>query len=84
MNGNDSYFQTRRRNVVDKYKVVRTSLIDNGTTPLQVGNGNFAFGVDNTGMQVRKSNIRIGTFVYMLTLFLDISPLQYPIELAMA
>ncbi|KAL2865962.1 Six-hairpin glycosidase-like protein [Aspergillus lucknowensis] len=37
--------------VVSKYNVVRTSLIDNETTPLQVGNGNFAFGVDNTGMQ---------------------------------
>jgi hypothetical protein len=41
-----------RQHVVSKYNVVRTSLIDNGTTPLQVGNGNFAFNVDNTGMQV--------------------------------
>lgn len=31
--------------------IVRTNLIDNETTPLQVGNGNFAFGVDTTGMQ---------------------------------
>ncbi|RYC62027.1 hypothetical protein CHU98_g4182 [Xylaria longipes] len=30
---------------------VRTALIDNNTTPLQVGNGNFAYNVDNTGMQ---------------------------------
>ncbi|KAF2107236.1 hypothetical protein BDV96DRAFT_616909 [Lophiotrema nucula] len=37
--------------VVSKYNVVRTSLIGNETTPLQVGNGNFAFNVDNTGMQ---------------------------------
>ncbi|RDW86081.1 uncharacterized protein DSM5745_02723 [Aspergillus mulundensis] len=37
--------------IVSKYNVVRTSLIDNETTPLQVGNGDFAFGVDNTGMQ---------------------------------
>jgi hypothetical protein len=41
-----------RQHVVSKYNVVRTSLIDNETTPLQVGNGNFAFNVDNTGMQV--------------------------------
>ncbi|POS72966.1 hypothetical protein DHEL01_v208636 [Diaporthe helianthi] len=30
---------------------MRSRLIDNTTTPLQVGNGNFAFNVDNTGMQ---------------------------------
>ncbi|KAL6237948.1 hypothetical protein BDW75DRAFT_237822 [Aspergillus navahoensis] len=41
-----------RKSIVSKYNVVRTSLIDNETTPLQVGNGDFAFGVDNTGMQV--------------------------------
>jgi hypothetical protein len=41
-----------REAVVSKYNVVRTSLIDSDTTPLQVGNGNFAFGMDNTGMQV--------------------------------
>ncbi|KAH1953607.1 hypothetical protein KXW51_001617 [Aspergillus fumigatus] len=40
-----------REHVVSKYNVVRTNLIDNETTPLQVGNGNFAFNVDNTGMQ---------------------------------
>lgn len=40
-----------REKIVSQYKVVRTSLIDNETTPLQVGNGDFAFGVDNTGMQ---------------------------------
>ncbi|KAI0102383.1 Six-hairpin glycosidase-like protein [Nemania sp. FL0031] len=40
-----------RRDVVSRYNVVRTSLIDNSTTPLQVGNGNFAYNVDNTGMQ---------------------------------
>ncbi|PSN74345.1 hypothetical protein BS50DRAFT_605887 [Corynespora cassiicola Philippines] len=37
--------------VVTKYNVVRSNLIDNETTPLQVGNGNFAYNVDNTGMQ---------------------------------
>lgn len=41
-----------RQHIVSKYNVIRTSLIDNETTPLQVGNGNFAFGIDNTGMQV--------------------------------
>ncbi|KAL2815205.1 Six-hairpin glycosidase-like protein [Aspergillus cavernicola] len=40
-----------RERIVSKYNVVRTSLINNETTPLQVGNGNFAFNVDNTGMQ---------------------------------
>ncbi|KAL3470295.1 Six-hairpin glycosidase-like protein [Aspergillus californicus] len=40
-----------REEIVSKYNVVRTTLIDNETTPLQVGNGNFAFSVDNTGMQ---------------------------------
>ncbi|KAL4884937.1 Six-hairpin glycosidase-like protein [Aspergillus karnatakaensis] len=39
------------RRIVSKYNVIRTSLIDNETTPLQVGNGDFAFGLDNTGMQ---------------------------------
>ncbi|KAI1501830.1 Six-hairpin glycosidase-like protein [Biscogniauxia marginata] len=37
--------------IVSKYNVIRTNLIDNDTTPLQVGNGNFAYNVDNTGMQ---------------------------------
>ncbi|KAH8593587.1 Six-hairpin glycosidase-like protein [Bisporella sp. PMI_857] len=40
-----------RERVVSRYNVVRSRLIDNVTTPLQVGNGNFAFNVDNTGMQ---------------------------------
>ncbi|KAJ0421216.1 Six-hairpin glycosidase-like protein [Aspergillus carlsbadensis] len=40
-----------REAIVSKYNVVRTNLIDNETTPLQVGNGDFAFSVDNTGMQ---------------------------------
>ncbi|KAI1639131.1 Six-hairpin glycosidase-like protein [Biscogniauxia mediterranea] len=40
-----------RKDIVTKYNVVRTNLIDNNTTPLQVGNGNFAYNVDNTGMQ---------------------------------
>ncbi|KAK8852241.1 Six-hairpin glycosidase-like protein [Apiospora arundinis] len=40
-----------RQAIVSKFNVVRTTLIDNETTPLQVGNGDFAFNVDNTGMQ---------------------------------
>ncbi|KAL4737129.1 Six-hairpin glycosidase-like protein [Aspergillus similis] len=32
-----------RMSIVSKYNVVRTHLIDNETTPLQVGNGDFAF-----------------------------------------
>ena len=43
-----------RQGIVSKYNVKRERLIDNNTTPLQVGNGNFAFNVDNTGMQVTK------------------------------
>ncbi|KAF4960216.1 hypothetical protein FGADI_1236 [Fusarium gaditjirri] len=31
--------------------IIRKGLITNETTPLQVGNGNFAFSVDTTGMQ---------------------------------
>lgn len=44
----------RRRAIVDLFNVVRThvpEIITNDTTPLQVGNGDFAFNVDNTGMQ---------------------------------
>ncbi|RMZ37676.1 hypothetical protein CA14_004839 [Aspergillus flavus] len=40
-----------RQCIVSKYNVVRSNLITNETTPLQVGNGNFAFNVDNTGLQ---------------------------------
>ncbi|KAL4805415.1 Six-hairpin glycosidase-like protein [Aspergillus unguis] len=43
--------QIDRKSIVSQYNVVRTDLIDNETTPLQVGNGDFAFSVDNTGMQ---------------------------------
>ncbi|KAI0901248.1 Six-hairpin glycosidase-like protein [Annulohypoxylon nitens] len=40
-----------KQRIITKYNVKREELIDNATTPLQVGNGNFAFNVDNTGMQ---------------------------------
>ena len=41
-----------RERIVYRFNVIRTRLIDNETTPLQVGNGDFAFNVDNTGTQV--------------------------------
>jgi hypothetical protein len=37
-----------RESVVRAHNVKRTA---SGSTPLQVGNGNFAFGVDVTGLQ---------------------------------
>lgn len=40
-----------RHSIVSQFNIVRTNLIDNETTPLQVGNGNFAYNVDTTGMQ---------------------------------
>ncbi|OAG04836.1 uncharacterized protein CC84DRAFT_805309 [Paraphaeosphaeria sporulosa] len=43
--------QIDRKHVVSSFNILRTNLIDNDTTPLQIGNGNFAFNVDNTGMQ---------------------------------
>ncbi|KAK6071709.1 hypothetical protein SCUP515_07713 [Seiridium cupressi] len=42
---------SNRQQVVSQFNVIRTTLIDNETTPLQAGNGNFAFNVDNTGLQ---------------------------------
>ncbi|KAL0933243.1 uncharacterized protein CTRU02_212206 [Colletotrichum truncatum] len=44
----------RRRAIVQSFNVVRTEVpkvIDNTTTPLQVGNGDFAFNLDITGTQ---------------------------------
>lgn len=38
-----------RRRVVEKFNVHRNA--SSNTTPLQVGNGNFAFGADITGLQ---------------------------------
>ncbi|KAH7093163.1 Six-hairpin glycosidase-like protein [Paraphoma chrysanthemicola] len=48
---NTVYAKIDRQHIVSQFNIVRTSLIDNETTPLQVGNGNFAYNVDNTGMQ---------------------------------
>jgi hypothetical protein len=38
-----------RREVVEKFNPVRHA--SSNSTPMQVGNGNFAFGVDITGLQ---------------------------------
>lgn len=40
---------SQRRKVVRSFNIRRTQSSD--TTPLQVGNGNFAFGADVTGLQ---------------------------------
>ena len=40
-----------RHRIVSENNIIRANLIDNETTPLQVGNGNFAISVDTTGMQ---------------------------------
>ncbi|KAI1642014.1 uncharacterized protein F4817DRAFT_363329 [Daldinia loculata] len=48
---NLAFGKINRQDIVSKYNVKRERLIDNNTTPLQVGNGNFAFNIDNTGMQ---------------------------------
>jgi hypothetical protein len=42
----------QRRKVVQSFNVRRTKSSD--STPLQVGNGNFAFGADVTGLQTFK------------------------------
>lgn len=42
----------QRRKVVQSFSVRRNASSD--TTPLQVGNGNFAFGADITGLQTFK------------------------------
>jgi hypothetical protein len=42
----------QRRKVVQSFNVRRTQSSD--STPLQVGNGNFAFGADVTGLQTFK------------------------------
>jgi len=40
---------SQRRKVVQSFNVRRN--VSSGSTPLQVGNGNFAFGADITGLQ---------------------------------
>lgn len=64
---------------------MRTSLIDNTTTPLQVGNGNFAFNVDNTGMQVRPLDSFLSLYqTERLNWMSEFLALQYSIELGLA
>lgn len=41
-----------RQSIVSRYPIVRTALANESITPLMVGNGDFAYSVDNTGMQV--------------------------------
>lgn len=45
----DARSPIERRNVVQTFNVHRNA--SSSTTPLQVGNGDFAFGVDVTGLQ---------------------------------
>lgn len=54
-----------RKKIVSQFNIVRTNLIDNETTPLQVGNGNFAFNVDNTGLQVLTEYTRKTSLSYV-------------------
>lgn len=71
-----------RQSIVSRFNIVRTNLIDNETTPLQVGNGNFAFNVDNTGMQVKLS---IGySLICGNPSILDVLALQYTFKLGLA
>lgn len=51
---------SQRRNVVRSFNVKRNSSSD--STPLQVGNGNFAFGADITGLQTFKPYAILSTW----------------------
>lgn len=50
----------RRQEVVQTFNVRRNG--SSSTTPLQVGNGNFAFGVDVTGLQTFKPFATMSTW----------------------
>ncbi|POS75254.1 hypothetical protein DHEL01_v206361 [Diaporthe helianthi] len=50
----------QRQQVVQAFNVRRN--VSSGTTPLQVGNGNFAFGVDVTGLQTFKPFATMSTW----------------------
>jgi hypothetical protein len=50
----------QRQQVVHAYNVRRNA--SSSTTPLQVGNGNFAFGVDVTGLQTFKPFATMSTW----------------------
>jgi hypothetical protein len=45
--------RTNRQNVVTQFNPVRTA--SSNSTPMQVGNGDFGFGVDVTGLQTFQS-----------------------------
>lgn len=60
---------------MSQFNIVRTNLIDNETTPLQVGNGNFAFNVDNTGLQVCLETLK---HTASLSLLILTSPVLFP------
>lgn len=70
---------------MSRFSVVRTNLINNETTPLQVGNGDFAFNVDNTGMQVHPTE-QISQLIYstLADYHADVSPFQYTLDLGLA
>lgn len=40
-----------RRSLVQRFNPTRNAFLQNTSTPMQVGNGNFAFGADVTGLQ---------------------------------
>jgi hypothetical protein len=71
-----------RQHVVSHFNIVRTTLNDNETTPLQVGNGNFAFNVDNTGMQVGQYQIFLS--LKLINSLTDLLTIQYTVKLGMA
>lgn len=50
----------RRQQIVQEFNVRRNA--SSSTTPLQVGNGNFAFGVDVTGLQTFKPFATMSTW----------------------
>lgn len=74
-----------RQGILSEFNVVRSSLIDNTTTPLQVGNGNFAFNVDNTGMQVCASKLSFSIYkTHRLSCTSEFLTFQYSVKLGLA
>src|SRR5690349_9641978 len=53
---------SQRRKVVQSFNVRRN--LSSDSTPLQVGNGNFAFGADVTGLQTFKSFGTLSTWCW--------------------
>lgn len=75
LNVNASSIQ--RQKIVQAYNVYRN--VSSGTTPLQVGNGNFAFGVDVTGLQTFKPFATMSTWGWH-NFSLPITPNQTSVE----